>query len=427
MVNNWEETALGDVFKVNHGFAFKGEYFTEVEKKTVLVTPGNFAAGGGFQNQKPKYYDGPYPEDYVLTPGQVVITMTDLSKGSDTLGYAAIIPDDGNIWLHNQRIGLVELLDESRADLVFINYLLRTHEYRSWIIGSASGTTVKHTSPGRIEKYRCRIPPLHEQRAIAHILGSLDDKIELNRQMAQTLESIARAIFKSWFVDFDPVKAKMEGKQPEGMTEEIAALFPDRLVDSELGMIPEGWEYKALGDMINIFDSKRIPLSRSQRKARQGKYPYYGATSIMDYVDDYIFDGVYVLIGEDGSVKKPDGTPFLQYVSGKIWVNNHAHVIQGKRLVTSEYIYLFLSRFNIGPFITGAVQPKLNQGNLKLIPIISPDDKIMELFNETISIVFKKIICLQKECKTLQGLRDTLLPQLISGKIRVNQPEDAAA
>ncbi len=92
-----------------------------------------------------------------------------------------------------------------------------------------------------------------------------------------------------------------------------------------------------------------------------------------------------------------------------------------------EYIYLFLSRFNIGPFITGAVQPKLNQGNLKLIPIISPDDKIMELFNETISIVFKKIICLQKECKTLQGLRDTLLPQLISGKIRVNQPEDAAA
>ncbi|WP_419586013.1 restriction endonuclease subunit S [Thiolapillus sp.] len=271
------------------------------------------------------------------------------------------------------------------------------------------------------------VPGLYEQRAIAHILGSLDDKIELNRQMAQTLESIARAIFKSWFVDFDPVKAKMEGKQPEGMTEEIAALFPDRLVDSELGMIPEGWEYKALGDMINIFDSKRIPLSRSQRKARQGKYPYYGATSIMDYVDDYIFDGVYVLIGEDGSVKKPDGTPFLQYVSGKIWVNNHAHVIQGKRLVTSEYIYLFLSRFNIGPFITGAVQPKLNQGNLKLIPIISPDDKIMELFNETISIVFKKIICLQKECKTLQGLRDTLLPQLISGKIRVNQPEDAAA
>ena len=280
---------------------------------------------------------------------------------------------------------------------------------------------------GDIGRLNIPLPPLTEQHAIAHILGSLDDKIELNRQMAQTLESIARAIFKSWFVDFDPVKAKMEGKQPEGMTEEIAALFPDRLVDSELGMIPEGWEYKALGDMINIFDSKRIPLSRSQRKARQGKYPYYGATSIMDYVDDYIFDGVYVLIGEDGSVKKPDGTPFLQYVSGKIWVNNHAHVIQGKRLVTSEYIYLFLSRFNIGPFITGAVQPKLNQGNLKLIPIISPDDKIMELFNETISIVFKKIICLQKECKTLQGLRDTLLPQLISGKIRVNQPEDAAA
>ncbi len=313
-------------------------------------------------------------------------------------------------------------------DPVFFYYLLRYLKPNFVGIARNKQTTgLGHITKRDLENLEAAYPRLPEQRAIAHILGSLDDKIELNRQMAQTLESIARAIFKSWFVDFDPVKAKMEGKQPEGMSEEIAALFPDRLVDSELGMIPEGWEHKALGDMINIFDSKRIPLSRFQRKARQGKYPYYGATSIMDYVDDYIFDGVYVLIGEDGSVKKPEGTPFLQYVSGKIGVNNHAHVIQGKRLVTSEYIYLFLSGFNIGPFITGAVQPKLNQKNLKLIPIISPNDKIMELFNETISIVFEKIICLQKECKTLQGLRDTLLPQLISGKIRVNQPEDAAA
>ena len=347
-------------------------------------------------------------------PGDLILSNSATPGLPKFMGIYACIHD-----------GWLLLRDFNGLHKEFCYYFL-LHE-RENLVSQGNGSVFTNLKTDILKNHVVDVPTLSEQRAIAHILGTLDDKIELNRQMAQTLESIARAIFKSWFVDFDPVKAKMEGKQPEGMTEEIAALFPDRLVDSELGMIPEGWEYKALGDMINIFDSKRIPLSRSQRKARQGKYPYYGATSIMDYVDDYIFDGVYVLIGEDGSVKKPDGTPFLQYVSGKIWVNNHAHVIQGKRLVTSEYIYLFLSRFNIGPFITGAVQPKLNQGNLKLIPIISPDDKIMELFNETISIVFKKIICLQKECKTLQGLRDTLLPQLISGKIRVNQPEDAAA
>ncbi|WP_294117558.1 restriction endonuclease subunit S [Thiolapillus sp.] len=245
------------------------------------------------------------------------------------IGYVAL---SANPIATNQ--GFRSLIVKPEFDHEFLYYWLKVNKTK--LERHASGSTFKELSGTALKNIAIRLPTSKaEQRAIAHILGSLDDKIELNRQMAQTLESIARAIFKSWFVDFDPVKAKMEGKQPEGMTEEIAALFPDRLVDSELGMIPEGWEYKALGDMINIFDSKRIPLSRSQRKARQGKYPYYGATSIMDYVDDYIFDGVYVLIGEDGSVKKPDGTPFLQYVSGKIWVNNHAHVIQGKRLVTS--------------------------------------------------------------------------------------------
>ena len=418
-----------------------GGEWVEVRIKDIVTVVGgstpstkdalNF--GGDIPWLTPKDLSGTHPR--YVSRGNRNLSLKGLHRCSATLlpkntvllttrapiGYVAL---SANPIATNQ--GFRSLIVKPEFDHEFLYYWLKVNKTK--LERHASGSTFKELSGTALKNIAIRLPTSKaEQRAIAHILGSLDDKIELNRQMAQTLESIARAIFKSWFVDFDPVKAKMEGKQPEGMSEEIAALFPDRLVDSELGMIPEGWEHKALGDMINIFDSKRIPLSRSQRKARQGKYPYYGATSIMDYVDDYIFDGVYVLIGEDGSVKKPEGTPFLQYVSGKIWVNNHAHVIQGKRLVTSEYIYLFLSGFNIGPFITGAVQPKLNQKNLKLIPIISPNDKIMELFNETISIVFEKIICLQKECKTLQGLRDTLLPQLISGKIRVNQPEDAAA
>ncbi len=126
-------------------------------------------------------------------------------------------------------------------DPVFFYYLLRYLKPNFVGIARNKQTTgLGHITKRDLENLEAAYPRLPEQRAIAHILGTLDDKIELNRQMAQTLESIARAIFKSWFVDFDPVKAKMEGKQPEGMSEEVAALFPDKFVESELGMIPEG-------------------------------------------------------------------------------------------------------------------------------------------------------------------------------------------
>ena len=179
MANDWRAVSLGELFRVKHGFAFKSEYFTEEPQDTVLVTPGNFAIGGGFQDSKRKYYNGHLPEDYVLKPGQVVVTMTDLSKESDTLGYAASIPNDSTIWLHNQRVGLLDFKTEIPTSPRFIEYLLRTHEYRSWIVGSATGTTVKHTAPGRIESFATRIPPIEEQRAIAHILGTLDNKLRI--------------------------------------------------------------------------------------------------------------------------------------------------------------------------------------------------------------------------------------------------------
>src|SRR5690606_5821656 len=218
-------------------------------------------------------YKGPIPEGYVLKPGQVVVTMTDLSKGSDTLGYAARIPNDSTVWLHNQRIGLLEFNDDVPTSPRFIEYLLRTREYRSWIVGSATGTTVKHTSPGRIESFSTQIPPFEEQRAIAHILGTLDDKIELNRKQNETLEAMARALFKAWFVDFEPVRAKMEGRWRRGQSlpglpVHLYELFPDRLVESELGEIPEGWEMTSLAE----FSSLNPETWTKSRRPKQIRY-----------------------------------------------------------------------------------------------------------------------------------------------------------
>ena len=275
---DWTKVTLGEIFRVKHGFAFKGEFFTETPQKYCLVTPGNFSIGGGFQLAKAKYYSGEVPQGYILKVGDVVVTMTDLSKQADTLGYSAIIPEN-NVWLHNQRIGLLEFKPNLEADPLFISYLLRTHDYRAWIVGSATGTTVKHTSPSRIESFECNIPPINQQKKIAKILSDLDEKIHFNTQINHTLESIAQTIFKSWFIDFDPVCAKIVAKQ-EGQDPELAAmcvicgkseaelrqmakedfaelqataaLFPDELVESELGEVPRGWEVNSLGNICNF-------------------------------------------------------------------------------------------------------------------------------------------------------------------------------
>ena len=239
---NWSDIALSDVMDVKHGFAFPGENIRDEPPGDILLTPGNFAIGGGFKGDKFKYFDGPVPEDYVLHEGDLIITMTDLSKQADTLGYPALVPKPTEArFLHNQRLGKVLIRDGAAVDVRFLSYLLRTSEYRHEVLAGATGTTVKHTSPSRILAYKTSIPPMREQHAIAHILGTLDDKIELNRRMNETLEAIARALFKSWFVDFDPVRAKAEGRDV-GLPRALGQLFPDSFEDSELGEIPKGWQ-----------------------------------------------------------------------------------------------------------------------------------------------------------------------------------------
>ena len=269
-----------------------------------------------------------------------------------------------------------------------------------------------------------KLPPLKEQQAIAHVLGTLDDKIELNRRMNETLEEMARALFKSWFVDFEPVRAKMEGRWRRGeslpgLPAEHYDLFPDRLMASELGDVPEGWEVKPLGDVIEIHDSRRVPLNGRHRAKRQGPYPYYGAAGIMDYVDDFLFDGVYVLIGEDGSVVDTEGHPVVQYVWGKFWANNHAHVLTGRAGISEQHLYLLLQQVIIMPFVTGAVQPKLSQRNLKAVRAVFPGEPGCRAFSSLVRPLFERMRDNAGEAEALVAKRHALLPKLLSGEVRI--------
>ena len=319
----------------------------------------------------------------------------------------------------------IVLAPKNKSDSLFVYYLVRSDNFRSYIIPRMEGTSGRQRVPNNaVGEYECFFPPLNELVEIASILSSLDNRISLLRETNTTLEAIAQTLFKSWFVDFDPVKAKAEGRLPEGMDEATAALFPSEFEESALGLIPKGWSNVSLKEVVSIFDSQRVPLSGGDRAKRKGNYPYYGAASLMDYVDGYIFDGVYCLMGEDGSVAHESGYPIMQYVWGKIWVNNHAHVLQGKNGISTEHVMLSLQRTNIQPLITGAVQAKLSQGNMWRIVFLMPSRSIAEVFGEMIAPLFTRIRHNFEKIQTLTTLRDTLLPRLISGQLRLNQAQD---
>ena len=342
---------------------------------------------------------------------------------------------------------LIALRTNNKLNSDYLYYILTSKNIREKIrslnIGSAQ-PSLKVPHLLNIEFY---LPNIEKQSEISKILNELDEKIEINTQINQTLEQIAQTIFKSWFIDFDPVHAKANalanGQTAEQATQaamavisgkntqelhrlqtanpeqyqqlwEIAEAFPSGF--DEEG-VPWGWEMTTFGNVSQCFDKKRIPLSKRQREQRAGSIPYYGATSVMDYVDEAIFDDIYLLIGEDGSVLKEDGSPFIQYIWGKAWVNNHAHVLQGKGSVSTEQLMLFMASTNITAYVTGAVQMKLNQANMNSIPFVKATDRVNELFFDLIKDLYAKIRSNTDENRFLVKIREELLPKLLSGEI----------
>ena len=186
----WRVGKLGEVANIKHGFAFKGEYFSEEETDDILLTPGNFRIGGGFNYSKFKYYEGTYPQEYVLKHGDLIVTMTDLSKQGDTLGFSALVPaiSDKNL-LHNQRIGKVEVT-ESNSWKLYLYWVMQQRDYRNYVLSGATGTTVKHTSPSRICDYKIILPPLKVLQAFKSTVRGLIDLVEDNHLQANTLEKV---------------------------------------------------------------------------------------------------------------------------------------------------------------------------------------------------------------------------------------------
>ena len=318
----------------------------------------------------------------------------------------AYIDFDGTDYIASTKLMVIR--HKENINPQFLYYIITSQaiiEELQMLAESRSGTFPQITFT-ELANLPIKLPPLSEQAKIVRFLKSLDDKIEVNRRINDNLEQQAQALFKSWLVDFEPFR-----DQP--------------FVESELGMIPEGWRVGTLFDVAEIFDKQRKPLSGKEREGMKRLYPYYGATSCMDYVDNYLFDGIYTLIGEDGSVAKEDGSPYMQYVWGKFWVNNHAHILQGKNGFSTEMIYVLLSITNIQHLVTGAVQAKLSQANMQKIVLAIPPTNVLNQVRPVIDSMYETRRERENESRRLAELRDTLLPRLMSGELKVNEIENA--
>ncbi len=428
MAGDWKKVRFGDLVKITHGWPFKSECFTEERKgRPIIVSIGNFQYTGGFrfESTSVKEYTADYPKEYELSPRDLLLVMTCQTSGGEILGIPGRIPDDGNTYLHNQRMGKVVIKEPQRIVSEFIYYLALWSDFNRELCVSASGTKILHTAPVRIEAFEFNLPPLAEQKAIAAALGALDDKIELNRRMNATLEAMARALFQSWFVDFDPVRAKIDNREPIGLDEATAALFPDQLEVSPLGHIPKGWTPAKLGDIGT--NSRRgvqpseiapntpyIALEHMPRRCialddwdesadvASGKSAFKKSEILFGKLRPYFhkvgvapFDGV---CSTDILVLAPKSAEWFGFLLG------HA---------SSDALIQFTDLAS-----TGTKMPRTNWSDVSSFKVALPPTPIAAAFTKLVEPMLDCIHANLHQSRTLATLRDTLLPKLLSGELR---------
>ncbi len=336
--------------------------------------------------------------------------------------------------------------DGERVRPSFLRWLVRTRHWWNEVERFLNvGAVFDSLRCADVPKFRLPIPPLDVQDAIANILGALDDKIDLNRRMNETLEAMARALFKSWFVNFDPVRAKMEGDQPAHMDAETAALFPDAFDDEGL---PVGWVRSPLGGLLSTLEtgkrprggvaniSKGVPSVGAESIVGVGVFDFrktkYVPRSYFDHMAKGVVRSGDVLIYKDGG-KPGELRPAVSYTSKKFPFENfciNEHVFRARSdHFSQQFLYCSLTTedafWQMREFATGVAQPGLNQYALKSIKITLPNDtRILQACEELIGPAIDGCNIIALQSKTLGELRDLLLPKLMSGEIRVREAEE---
>ena len=310
-------------------------------------------------------------------------------------------------WL-NQHI--FRVTPQHDVDEAFFYCLLRYLRPNFVAIARNKQTTgLGHVTKQDLEEIEAALPPLPEQQAIAHVLGTLDDKIELNRRMNETLEAMAWALFKSWFVDFEPVRAKMEGSDT-GLPSDLAALFPDRLVDSELGKVPEGWRVKPLGDVVELAYGKALRAVDRE----DGPVPVYGSNGQVGWHNKRLVDGPGLVIGRKGN------PGVVTWAHGDFFpIDTTFYVVPRDAYEGIPFLFFALTSQDLPSVSADSAVPGLNRNLAYMNKQLVPDKQVLAEFNDYAATVFSRRHRLEQESRDLAEQRDALLPGLVSGEVAV--------
>ena len=382
----WKEVRLGDVCNIITGFPFPGKKYS---KEGIRVVRGDNVTIGNLRwdTEKDKRWNEPFDktEYYSLQANDIVIGM----DGSRVGKNKARIKEEDLPLLLAQRVACVRHNELAEQDYLYYNIFSK--KFIDYVNSIHTGSAIPHISQKQIEDYKILLPNLETQRRIASILSSLDRKIELNNKINADLAEMAQAIFKNWFVDFEPFKG-------------------GKFVDSELGMIPEGWKVVKLGDFFPVKTGKKDANTASVN----GKYPFFSCSQNALCTDSYSFDCDAILVAGNGDFN-------VKWYSGKFDAYQRTYVLipYNKKLLALLYYVVKRNLLTITSKARGSVIRFITKGNLTDFEFAIPRD----LENNEIVDVFKsineKIFANNKENSRLSLLRDTLLPRLMSGEIEV--------
>jgi type I restriction enzyme S subunit len=426
--SGWREVTLADIADIIPGFAFKGEHFSDDgEEKVIKIKDIQepFIDLGNATQVLIKNYSEKKLQKFLISKGDFAIAMT-----GATIGKIGKFIDNKSAYI-NQRVAKFDA--KKNSDKGFIYYIVRNPDFKNFVLNNIDSQSAQgNISSSSLGKYKFFCPPLPEQKAIAAILGALDDKIEANCKMNATLEAIARALFKSWFVDFDPVRTKAEDR-PSGLPADLDALFPASFTDSLLGEIPMGWRVKSLDDIADFLNGlalQKYPAAFGEEflpvikiaQLRQGRTDNSDRAST-NVPSNYVVEDGDVLFSWSGSLTQ------VLWTGGRGALNQHLFKVSSPNY--PKWLHYYWVEHHLPWFQSIAASKATTMGHiqrhhLKEALVTLPTDAILKAADGVFSPLFARRLEVGLENQTLATLRDTLLPKLISGQIRVGDAEKLA-
>jgi type I restriction enzyme S subunit len=424
MVGEWREIALWDIAEYINGHATKPSELALNGVPVIKIAELN----RGIMEETDRIPPELVEEKHWVTPGDLLFAWS---------GSVGIYRYAGPKAALNQHI--FRVVAKPGIDQGFLRYLLLSCVPLFQLHVQDKRTTMGHVTKKDLQRIRVRIPPLREQRAIAHILGTLDEKIELNRRMSETLEAMARALFKAWFVDFEPVRAKMEGRWQRGQSlpgllAHLYDLFPDRLVDSELGEIPEGWRVVELGQVIEINPHRTLRKGQCAPYLDMASMPTRGHVPLRvverPYTSGTRFTNGDTLLARITPCLENGKTAFVDFLAPNEvgWGSTEFIVLRPKPPLPAEFGYCLardpdFREFAIQSMTGTSGRQRVQPEALARYLLVVPSDDVAKAFGALVEPWFRKASASERESRTLAALRDALLPKLIRGEIRVKDAE----